>query len=849
MKMTLFIFLFIAVMLFSMVRPVAAGYTSLDSSNPILFGGDHIVYKGEKIILGPRAFFIDGQLSNEEVAKYPYVFNSVNEAAQHLTDGTEASPMVLYLAPYVYWIDDPDDPEIRRQKKDADAFPFSGPYGLVIRCEWLRFYGLSEDAENVVLACNRGQTLGSQGNFTLFRFIGDGTRSENVTFGNYCNVDLLFPLKPALNREKRASAIVQAQLIHCNGDKIVARNTRFISRLNLCPFVGGKRVFFDRCHFESTDDALCGTGVYLNCTFDFYGGKPFYRTTGTGAVLLNCDIHSFTRGAQYFTKAGGQLAIVDTRFTSETVTYVGWQDVIPKEARCYQYNVTLNGKPLLISKNNPSSTVDMTGTPLLDAYRFPYNGKVVYNTYNLLRGDDDWDPMGIKQVVFNAEKANGRNYSTIPVQLQVLPTGISIETEKDTVKLSSKSFRFGNVESNNETITWRVASQDQSLVKLKSDESGTTCNVVPSNKKNEAEEVVVVASTASGLVGASVVTVSPAILEAPEFSSFPNILMPEPGVLSVDYRLDMTFKDQSIITWYRCKSATGSNPVEVAVSRFDHPMGRYELSAGDIGYYIMASVSPKHVRCNPGKAVATIMDQPIEAKDIIADPKLLHTTFENVSTKDQPKVIPGFWTFKPLSSSPARGRRIFHKGPDVWYYDLGKGGAENITGLIQAGNAGMYYTPVGKAFGNMKYSLTVVPFKTAGQGFSLAPLYADFLIKFDANSMTGYGLRFIRTTKYHYAVDCYFVKYKNGKTFPISNPISTTCYRPTCEITIEVRGNKIIAKASSPLNYYIPPDHPELATEVNLEIEIESNGFGGFGIEYLGGSPTLIKEVTVEWGN
>lgn len=56
---------------------------------------------------------------------------------------------------------------------------------LVIDCEWLRFFGLTEKAENVVLACNRGQTIGSQGNFTMFRFIGDGTSSENVTFGNY----------------------------------------------------------------------------------------------------------------------------------------------------------------------------------------------------------------------------------------------------------------------------------------------------------------------------------------------------------------------------------------------------------------------------------------------------------------------------------------------------------------------------------------------------------------------------------------------------------------------------------------------------------------------------------------
>ncbi len=281
----------------------------------------------------------------------------------------EESPMVLYIAPYVYWIDDPDDPAVRVGQGGQ------APYGLIIDCEWLRFYGLSDNPVNVVLACNRGQTIGSQGNFTMFRLSGDGTSSENITFGNYCNVDLEFPLKPELNRKKRASAIVQAQLIFCDGDKIVARNTRFISRLNLMPFVGGKRVLFDRCHFECTDDAMCATGVYLNSTMDFYSSKPFYATTGTGAVLLNCDIRAFTREEQYFTKGGGQVAVVDTRFKSETTAYIGWRDVNPGDMRNYQYNVSLNGEPVLIGKKNPASTVDMTNKPLLDAYRFVWTEK------------------------------------------------------------------------------------------------------------------------------------------------------------------------------------------------------------------------------------------------------------------------------------------------------------------------------------------------------------------------------------------------------------------------------------------------------------------------------------------
>src|SRR5580765_1831942 len=189
----------------------------------LVFNGDHFVYKGRKITLGPNAFFIDGQLTVAEAAKYKYVFNSVNEAAKHLAEGTEEAPMVLYIAPYVYWIDDPDDTVVRIPKPGATT-----PFGLEIKCEWLKFYGLSDDARNVVLASNRGQTIGAKGNFTMFRISGQGTSAENVTFGNYCNIDLDYPLKPELSRKKRASAIVQAQLVFCDGDKLVARNTRFV---------------------------------------------------------------------------------------------------------------------------------------------------------------------------------------------------------------------------------------------------------------------------------------------------------------------------------------------------------------------------------------------------------------------------------------------------------------------------------------------------------------------------------------------------------------------------------------------------------------------------------------------
>ncbi|MFA9390010.1 MAG: hypothetical protein ACERKD_09390 [Prolixibacteraceae bacterium] len=816
-------------------------YQSLDATDPILFGGDFIQYKGVGIQLGPKTFFVDGQLSDAEAALYPFVYNSVVEACKYITDGAENAPMVLYIAPYVYWIDNPDDPEVRKGKNGQ------GPFGLEIECEWLRFHGLSEHPENVVLACNRGQTIGAIGNFTMFKILGNGISSENITFGNYCNVDLEFPLKPELGREKRASAIVQAQLIICNGDKIVARNTRFISRLNLCPFVGAKRILFDSCHFESTDDALCGTGVYLNSTFDFYSSKPFYATYGTGAVFLNCDIHTMAGGQQYFTKANGQLALIDTRITSDQTTYVGWNDVTPPETRNYQSNISMNGQSLLIGARDSNSTIDLQGKGVLEAYRLAYKGKTVYNVYNLLCGNDDWDPGNTKELVLTAEKMNHTKYSHLPVQLKIKPTRVFAVTGKDSIVISAQAFRFGNFPEK-ETISWKVAKEYEDVVRLNPFFDGSSCTLIPINQKNETVQVVVQASTSSGLEAASVITVSPKRLKAPDFSELPFLTKSNGGSLSVHYALNTEFEDQSLVSWYRCADADGTNPFEVAVSRLNVPCQEYTLRIGDVGYYIMVEVAPKHLRCDAGAPERFILANPIMANDVKTDANILKTDFKNISLRNQLDLIPGFWTFRPLPTERDGQIIPVDNEKDAWYYGEGSQGNANRYGLLQTGrSATMLNTPMKKSYGDMALDLTVSPYKTAGQGFSVAHLYMDVLIKFDTKTMSGYALRFIRTIKYGNAVDVYFVKYDKGTATQIDEAHTFGGYRSPCHIQLSVKGNKLIANVSTSSDYTPDPTSPEILHEVDIQTNIESNTFGGFGIQYNGGSSAMINELEVHW--
>ncbi|MBD0823750.1 hypothetical protein [Aestuariibaculum marinum] len=811
------------------------------------FYGDYILYKGKEIKLGSNAFFIDGQMSDAEVAKYPFVFNSIVEASKHLNDGTESSPMVLYIAPWVYWVDDPDDPEIRIPKPGNPV-----PFGLEISCEWLRFQGLSENPEHIIIASNRGQTMGAKGNFTMLNIKGDGTSAENITFGNYCNLDLVYPLNPKLNRKKRGSAIVQAQLIFSNGDKVVARNTRFISRLNLGPFWGSKRTLFDGCHFEMTDDALNGSAVYLNCSFDFYSSKPFYRTDGTGSVFLNCDINTFTQNTQYFCKSRGPIALVDTRFSAKELNYIGWRDIPDKEARYYQYNVSLNDKPLFVGEKDAYATVEMTDKPILNAYRFQYNSHIVYNTYNLLRGNDDWDPMKVKYMVNKEEEKSGKDYSNIPTLLEVKPTQKTLETGKDSLVLTPKLFRFGNFEVDSKDIQWTVSSEYKSYVQLivKEDQ---TCLVVPTNQEDETKEVIVKASTSSGLEAAAVLYIKPSFINPPDFIVAPKIQNIKPGKLSLHYKLDMNFEDESLISWYRCVDEKGNQPIEISVSRLNNPLRTYDLSVGDIGYYIMASIQPKHLRCYPGKARTVIFKNKIKPSDVKNNQQVLIPNFETMSAKYQPQVIPGFWSldsYAPADTNEYNWQADNSKDP--WYYGEGINGAAGTKGFVQnTKGARMRYQPVGESFGDMKISFTAVPSKTAGQGFSSARAqYMDIGIKMDVKNMNGYALRLIRTTKYSDATDFILMKYESGVAQAISQPISASCYRPNCKITIEIKGNKLTAHAENTKDYFASHKDNTVVNEVNLQAEIKPNTYGGLSFQHtgsVGSGATLIKNLKIEW--
>lgn len=835
------------------INKTLEGYTPMDSSDPVEFGGTYIKYQGETIQLSETAIYLDGSLSDELAAQYPYVYNDITKAlsADALKNGTADKPMTVYVAPYVYWIDDPAATDTV-QKTEG----YSVPYGMVVNSEYLTIKGLTGNPDNVVLAGNRGQSHASNGNYTMFRFNCSGALTvKNITIGNYCSVDLDYPLMSELNQAKRTDTITQAQLADMSGDKMFADNCNFISRLNLVPISGASRNLYNNCHFESTDDALNGNAVYVGCDFDFYGNRPLYSSYNTGSTFLGCTfnckiLNVEAEPTQFFTKEGGTITAVDCVYNSNLSVPItmGWTKFPSDSLKCYQSNIIHNGKNITIGGEGAKETVDMTGKSVLNAYKVVSGGKTYYNTYNLLKGTDDWDPLGVKDVIAAAGQ------EAVATQLTIKSDVSEIESGKETASVGGTVNYFYGTNDTTQKITYSVSDEDKAYVKL-TDNGDGTCKVEGTNNDDAAKKVIINASTESGLEAAVGITVKPSKLDAPEYIKTPVITNDGQGSLKVDYSLDLgSREDMSAISWYRCTDAEGSNKVLVAVTRNDSPEYTYKLTAGDVGYYIMAKVESKNIRSDYGTPVNTVYDKAIGVKDVRS--KNLSTDFSNFPNTKQSEIKAGFWTvdYNRPADTESFGKWQGADTEEPWVYGVTGNGCVGA-GLYQGTQGSrLMYTPVEGTYGDMSLKLVVDPAKTAGQGFGSAGQYMDVLLKFDTSTLTGYGLRIIRTKASSNAVTFVLVKYDNGAVTEISDEVIASCYVTGCTISLKTEGNKLTAHVETPTEQLADQAAKGYPHVVDLTADIAANSFGGVAIQHTGTTgtggwqnTTMLHNLDITW--
>ena len=710
----------------------------------------------------------------------PFTFRTFQEASTHFIDGT-----TVYIRPGVYWIDDPNDPTVKVGKNGRE------PFGLVVRCPRLTIVGMGENPHDVVLASQRGQTQGAIGNFTMFDFWCDSLYVENLTMGNYCNVDLVYPLNPALNRPKRSDAITQAHVGYVHGKSLVAKRVRFISRLNLNPLNGARNSYYEDCHFECTDDALNGSATYRHCDFDLYGQKPFWSTFGKGAMFIDCDFNVKGENREmYFCKQGGPVTVIDCRYhTPSDSIYLGWTAYPQPWLRCYQKNFTLNGKPYQIGIRRPQNTIVLPDTSQLISQGIPY--------------------LNISQ--HEAELRTGDNSLTL-------------------------------VCSDSEPVKWRVTDYHERYVTL-IPIGRDSVQVIPTNQSGKTVDFCVMASTPDGREAACHLTVHPRLLPAPTFLRQPMLLLKK-DVAQLSYDLDLQDRyDESVIIWLRNNipvSVVEANPLAMRYPE-------YKLSDADNSHWLSALIIPQLHGSLAGDTIWVNAPKIIKRQK---KTKRLETDFHDFPCQWQSRVLSGYWTvdgYKPQDT--VEFPWTFDSKKPMWEYKEGFNGAVGM-GLLQAQRgARIMYTPTEKRYGDMHLTLLVDPTKTAGQGFGSATgQYMDVCLKFDTKTLTGYGLRIIRTTKHAKAVDFLLVKYENGNITPLTEPVSSTCYRTGCTISIDFIGNRMTAHVTTKTPQ---PAGSTLPHEVSLSADVTPNSYGGIHIQHTGSSggesTTMLHHLKVEW--
>ncbi|MDE6522816.1 MAG: hypothetical protein K2L17_08370 [Muribaculaceae bacterium] len=729
----------------------------------------------------------------------------------------------LLVAPSVYWLDNPDDPEVRSDKGGT-------PYAVRIKCDSLTIIGLSKDPEDIVFAVNRGQTQGAVGNFTMFHFSGNSLETKNITFGNYCNVDLIYKRNSKLNRTRRKDAIVQAQIGICeNTDRLFAENCRFISRLNLCPFVGARRSLYDNCYFECTDDALSGSAIYLDCRFTFFSSKPFYSTAETGAVFLNCDITCLGTGTQYFTKVPGQVTAIDTRFHSEHPIDIRWtrdaSDII-----CRQENITLNGKSYIIDSDRPDLGPTLDKSPLRNAYFVDYNGQRIYNLPNLLKGDDGWDPKGYNAIISEIESKTGSNLTNIPVALRLKSDVSSPLSDGDKVVITSYPLRWGGY----------PAGQSTSL------------SCVAENKLPEERNLIVPISTPDGITAKLTFNLLPNLKDAPKFKRKPAIRFDNRSrQFEVDYTLSGKGEDESTIMWGRLIN-DGNSPQLLITSDSKAPQGKhYTAKAGDFAYGLVAIVFPKYKDSKFGaweQSPIIMVSDPDQVESL--PESNLRTDFHDIFIRRSEHGIPGIWcfdVFKPSDTSHVDWQPSDGTG---WYYGKGYDASKSVGMVQNEKGARMSYLPARDACHNMSATLVVEPAKSGGQGFgSATSQYMDICVKFDPITLNGYALRIERTPDHDKAVSFSLIKYKDGKTSRISDEVISNCYRTPCHISIGIENGILHASASTEAENTTKCCNL-VVDNVQLSMPVEDTTLTGFCIQHTGStgpSSTLIKSVNLNW--
>lgn len=806
------------------------------SVSPLIFAAEHnriVSESGQSLVLNNHSFYVNQKLKRSDPASFQ--FNSLHQALAQANSGSEQQPMIIYLEPDVY------------QANGSET-----ERGLIIEQDWLSLIGLSDDAHGTVIADNRGHMIGanslsgSSPAETLF-ITGTGFYAQNLTIGNYCNVELIYPLNPAKNQAKRSTTITQAYAIGAANhqktlDKYRFINVRFISMLDTLALGAVKRTYFEKVFVQGTDDFIGGGDiqVFNYSTIHSYSSKPIYAAGRNGTAILNSqwNVELSDKQALTIAKNSSTLYLLNTQFNdlNNKLTSVNWSVYPQSNIRSFEYNTQINGVKSAI-------------LPLANAVQLSQKQAQQYSANNLLKGEDNWQPVSAYLIA----NQNANNAINKPLNIN-LTQGFTLTSGEEPVNYSASVFP----QSASQKLVWL---SDSPLLKFSP--LGDNKVVLQSlNNTEQAVKVTLTATAENGIYNRAVFTLLPALVAPPKFTEQPSFSVIDNGKLKLNYRLALAANktknngvrtDQSTITWYRVGSLPEGDlsvekTVKIAVSRLLVPTKEYRLTMADVGYYIMAEISPKSSRSTAGKPLTKIFQRKIAVDDIAGigiekyfiqpDLKTFPIDIRSIDKVADAWVIDRnypqdqYIKWRAMPNEQLASEKLQAK---PWQYDKGINGADSSFGLLTTAQGARLLYKQKKHFDAMKLEVKLNTEKQASQGFgSPNGQYLELYIKYDVNTLSGYALRIERTAKYGFATDFTLYQYRNGKGKAISESVSSSAFSPLTTINLLFRDDILLATVTTKTTQSTQQKSAGLIHQVELTAQVKNNNQGGFGLQHTG---------------
>ncbi len=233
--------------------------------------------------------------------------------------------------------------------------------GLLIKHDNLNIIGLGNESDEVCIIDNRGHMINA---FPLLNeksslahtmmVIGNNIIFKNLSIINYCNRNFKYIYDESLNEDKYSNVITQAYALGGIGKNFKFYNCNILGMLDTLS-LRVENTYFKDCYIEGTNDFIGSQGIeiYENSTFLTYGACPMWSAASEITLFKNCIFNTKIKDSKtlFLTKHGGLIVLEDVKYYGDIIN-IEWSLETSEESICYQKNVSLNNKSILIGSND-----------------------------------------------------------------------------------------------------------------------------------------------------------------------------------------------------------------------------------------------------------------------------------------------------------------------------------------------------------------------------------------------------------------------------------------------------------------------------------------------------------------